>query len=99
MTEKLKRAISKIKEEKNPVPAVLWLAGLVLAAGFWGIVFPRYMFTEDCVRIYDEDGKDVTEEAGKDRNLYREIGNAEPEQIEMEISILEWMKSEKKKDK
>lgn len=88
--------IKKFKEEKNLNLAVLWFASLVLAAGFWGIAFPRYMFTEDCVRIYDEDGKDVTKEAEEDRNLYREIGSAEPEQIEVKIGILEWMKSEKK---
>ncbi len=66
-----------------------WLA-LLLAVGFWGLAFPKYMFTGDCVRIFDETDRDVTEEAAEDINLYREIGSAKPEQIEIKISVLEW---------
>ena len=66
--------------------------GLLLSLGFWGIVFPQYLLTGDCVRIVDEEGQDVTEEAEDDKNLYSEISEAGPEQIEIRISILEWAK-------
>ena len=72
--------------------AAVILGSMLLALGFWGIAFPQYLFTGDCVRILDEDGNDITEEAGKDKNLYYEISSAGPEQIEIRISILEWAK-------
>ncbi|MCI8381850.1 MAG: hypothetical protein HFI07_08670 [Lachnospiraceae bacterium] len=64
------------------------LLGVLLALAFWGIAFPQYVFTGDCVRIFDRDGKEVTEER-EDENLYREISTAKPEQIEIKISFLE----------
>ena len=63
------------------------LAGMLLALGFWGVAFPQYLFTGDCVKIYDEAGNEGMGEAG---NLYREIGTAKPGQIEVKIGILEW---------
>lgn len=68
------------------------LLGVLLALGFWGVAFPQYLFTGDCVRIFDEDGKEVTEEEREDDNLYREISTAAPEQIEVKIGLLEWAK-------
>lgn len=68
----------------------LIFGSLLLALGFWGIAFPQYLFTDDCVRIVDEDGRDVTEDEKEKKNLYYEISSAEPEQIEIKISILEW---------
>ena len=44
----------------------------------------------------DEEGQDVTEEAEEDRNLYLAIEGAEPGQIEVKISILEWQKDKAK---
>ena len=86
-----------IKEHKTNrrIPAAA-LGGLLLSLGFWGIVFPQYLFTGDCVRILDEEGQDVTEEAEEDRNLYLAIEGAEPGQIEVKISILEWQKDKAK---
>jgi len=72
--------------------AAIILGSMLLALGFWGIAFPQYLFTGDCVRILDEEKQDITEETARDKNLYYEIGNAEPEQIEVKISILEWAK-------
>ena len=66
-----------------------WCVGMLLAASFWGIAFPQYLFTGDCVRIFDENGREATGEKRADRNLYREIGTAEPEQIEIRISFLD----------
>lgn len=66
-----------------------WCVGMLLAVSFWGAAFPQYLFTGECVRIFDENGREVTGEERADRNLYREIGTAEPEQIEIRISILE----------
>lgn len=68
------------------------LLGVLLALGFWGAAFPQYLFTGDCVKIFDEDGREVTEEEREDDNLYREISTAAPEQIEVKIGILEWAK-------
>lgn len=81
-----------MKTEKPLTLAAAGLFGLILAAGFWGFAFPRYMFTHDSVRISDEKGQDVTEEAGKDKNLYVEIGSAGADQIEIKCSILDWAK-------
>lgn len=78
------------QKEKFITQAAVIFGGLLFSLGFWGIVFPKYLFTGDCVRIVDEEGQDVTEEAGDDRNLYCEISEAGPEQIEVRISILEW---------
>lgn len=78
------------QKEKFYTQAVAIFAGLLFSLGFWGIVFPKYLFTGDCVRIVDEEGRDITEETEDDYNLYREISEAEPEQIEVRISILEW---------
>lgn len=69
-----------------------WFAGILLALGFWGIAFPQYLFAGDCVKIFDIDGREVTEEERDDKNLYREISTAKPEQIEVKVSILEWAK-------
>ena len=74
------------------VQAALAAGGVVLALGFWGIAFPQYVFTGDCVKILDKEGRDITDEAMEDKNLYREISNAQPEQTEIKISVLEWAK-------
>lgn len=66
------------------------LLGVLLALGFWGVAFPQYLFTGDCVRVFDETGEEVTGEELADENLYHGIGTAKPEQIEVKISILEW---------
>lgn len=68
------------------------LLSLLLALGFWGAAFPQYLFVGDCVRVLDQDGNEVTEKEREDENLYREISEAQPEQIEIKISILEWAK-------
>lgn len=70
----------------------LWLAGMLLALGFWGIAFPQYLFNGDCVKVFCADGREAEEEEREEENLYRGIGTAEPEQIEVKISILEWAK-------
>lgn len=77
------------QKEKLFTQAMVIFGGLLFSLGFWGIVFPKYLFTGDCVRIVDEEGQDITEETGEDHNLYREISEAGPEQIEVRISILE----------
>lgn len=66
------------------------LLGVLLALGLWGIAFPQYLFTGDCVRIFDEEGNEISQQESE--NLYRDIGTAKPEQIEVKISILEWAK-------
>lgn len=91
MKEKYKIFIENIKE-RFAVRAAAVVVSTLLALGFWGIAFPQYLFTGDCVRILNEEGEDVTRETGEGKNLYCEIGNAEPEQIEIRISILEWAK-------
>lgn len=78
------------QKEKLFTKAVVIFGGLLFSLGFWGIVFPKYLFTGDCVRIVDEEGRDITGEMGDDHNLYCEISEAGPEQIEVRISILEW---------
>ncbi|MCI8736176.1 MAG: hypothetical protein HFI11_04205 [Lachnospiraceae bacterium] len=80
------------QNEKLFMQAAAVLGGLLLSLGFWGIVFPQYLFTGDCVRVVNEEGQDVTEETEDDKNLYSEISEAGPEQIEVRISILEWAK-------
>lgn len=80
------------QNEKFFTRAAVTFGGLLLSLGFWGIAFPQYLLTGDCVRIVDEQGQDVTEEAEDDKNLYCEISEAGPEQIEVRISILEWAK-------
>jgi len=88
----IKRFISLldgIKEKIDSVFTVPGLACLLLAAGFWGMAFPRYMFTGDCVRITDDEGGDITEEAEEDRNLFVEIGSAGSDQIRIKFSFLE----------
>lgn len=79
-----------IKEESILVR--LWLAGMLFALGFWGIAFPQYLFNGDCVKVFCADGREAEEEEREDENLYRGIGTAKPEQIEVKISILEWAK-------
>ncbi len=79
-----------IKIKSHLVLAIAGISGLILAAGFWGIAFPHYMFMKDSVKIFDEAGEDITEEAGKEKNLYVELGSAEPEQIKIKVGILEW---------
>lgn len=66
------------------------LLGVLFALGFWGVAFPQYLFTGDCVRVFDETGKEMTKEELADENLYRAISTAKPEQIEVKIGILEW---------
>lgn len=83
---------TKLKEELFCAWTAILVGGMLLAAGFWGIAFPQYLFTKDCVKIVDEDGADVTEQAGEEKNLYREISNAAPHQLEVRIGILEWAK-------
>lgn len=80
------------QSEKFFTQAAVMFGGLLLSLGFWGIIFPQYLLTGDCVRIVDEQGQDVIEEAEDDKNLYCEISEAGPEQIEVRISILEWAK-------
>lgn len=77
-----------IKEESMLIRASF--AGVLLALGFWGVAFPQYLFAGDCVKVFCADGRE--EEEREDKNLYREIGTAKPEQIEVKISILEWAK-------
>lgn len=79
-----------IKEESMFIRA--WLAGAALSLGFWGVAFPQYLFTGDCVKVFCADGQEAEEEEIEDKNLYREIGTAKPEQLEIKISILEWAK-------
>lgn len=64
--------------------------GMLLALGFWGVAFPQYLFTDDCVKLFRADGQEVTEEEREEENLYYRIGTAKQEQIEVKISILEW---------
>lgn len=64
--------------------------GMLLALGFWGVAFPQYLFTDDCVKLFWADGQEVTEEEREEENLYYRIGTAKQEQIEVRISILEW---------
>lgn len=64
--------------------------GMLLALGFWGVAFPQYLFTDDCVKLFWADGQEVTEEEREEENLYYRIGTAKQEQIEVKISILEW---------
>ncbi len=78
--------------ERFCLQAAAVFASALLALSFWGIAFPQYLFTGECVRVVDECGRDITEEESEDKNLYREISDAEPEQIEVRISILEWAK-------
>lgn len=68
------------------------VAGILFALGFWGVLFPQYLFTGDCVKICGGDGQEGAEEESADENLYRGIGTAKPEQIEVKIGILEWAK-------
>lgn len=68
--------------------AAIVFGSILLSFGFWGIAFPQYLFTGDCVRAVDEEGEDAAEETDGG-NLYRKIGSAEPAQIEIRISILE----------
>lgn len=68
------------------------ILGVLLALSFWGVAFPQYFFTGDCVRVFHTDGSEMTQEERADRNLYYEISTAKPEQIEVKIGILEWAK-------
>ena len=68
------------------------ILSMLMAVGFWGIAFPQYFFTGDCVRIFHENGTEMTAEEREDENLYYEISTAKPEQIEVKIGILEWAK-------
>lgn len=83
--------MEELCKDKSFRQAAAVLGVILLSFGFWGIAFPQYLFTGDCVRIMDEEEQDITDESD-DINLYREIGGAEPEQIEVRISILEWAK-------
>lgn len=82
------------KESKKGfyLQAAALLGSMLLALGFWGIAFPQYLFTEDCVKIVDEDGRDVTGEVRAKENLFCKIGSATQEQIEVRIGILDWAK-------
>mgnify|MGYP001033041738 FL=1 len=90
MLEKYKNLIEYAKEKGGFGLKTLIFGSVLLALGFWGIVFPRYLFTDDCVRIVDEEGRDVTEDESEEKNLYYEISSAEPDRLEIKISILEW---------
>ena len=83
---------TKLKEELFCAWTAILVGGMLLAAGFWGIAFPQYLFTKDCVKIVDKDGVDVTKQAREEKNLYCEISNAAPHQLEVRIGILEWAK-------
>lgn len=88
MNKKRRDFWKTIKEE---CILIRWsFVGMLLALGFWGAAFPQYLFTGDCVKIFCADGREATEEEREEQNLYREIGTAKPEQIEVKISILEW---------
>lgn len=73
-------------------PVMAYLAGALFALGFWGIVFPQYLFADDCVEAAYADGREAAFEERGDENLYRVIGTAAPEQIEIRLGILEWAK-------
>lgn len=88
MAEKWRNFCASLRGERILIAASF--AGILLAFGFWGVAFPRYLFTGDCVRINDGEGREVTDEEAEEKNLYYEIGTAKPEQIQVKISILEW---------
>lgn len=90
MKKKWQNLWGTIKEESILIRASF--AGVLLALGFWGVAFPQYVFAGDCVKVFYADGREAEEEERGDKNLYREIGTAKPEQIEVKISILEWAK-------
>lgn len=81
-----------MKKELFCARVTLLIGGMLLAAGFWGIAFPQYLFTKDCVKIVNEDEEDITGQEGEEKNLYREICNAKPHQLEVRIGIWEWAK-------
>lgn len=90
MIKKIRDIRELLEEERILVGA--WFAGMLLALGFWGIAFPQYLFTGDCVKVFCADGQEAEEEERDGENLYRGIGTAKPEQIEVKIGILEWAK-------
>ena len=90
MIKKLRDLWEKGKEESVFIKASL--AGMLLAFGFWGVAFPQYLFRGDCVKVFYADGREAEKEERTERNLYREIGTAKPEEIEVKIGILEWAK-------
>lgn len=76
--------------KQEPLLIGVSFAGMLFALGFFGVVFPQYLFTGDCVKLFHEDGREVTEEEREEENLYYGMGTAKPEQIEIKIGILEW---------
>lgn len=81
---------------------IAWGTGVMLSAGFWGIVFPQYTFTTDCVEVVEE--KDRNDVEGTERsydqdspaeNLYFDIGSADTDHIHIKCSILEWIGEKK----
>lgn len=69
-----------------------YLIEALLIAALWGVIFPKFTFTSDVVKVTNESGEDVTEEEmEKANNLYYDIGNADETQIEIKSKLLEWI--------
>lgn len=76
----------KWKEYRN------YFIGFALAAAFWGVLFPQYVFTADVITVQDEQGNDVTEQVLESgANLYYDIGNADSKQLEIKFGLWEWI--------
>lgn len=88
MAKKWKHFRDALKEKRMLIG--ISFAGMLFALGFWGAMFPQYLFAGDCVKLFREDGQEATEEEREEENLYYGIGTAKPEQIEIKIGILEW---------
>lgn len=82
---------------KNSFKLIMaWAAAMMASAGFWGIVFPQYTFTSDCVQVINEKDQNAAEDEtltgdGDEENLYVAIASADPEKVHIKCSIWEWI--------
>lgn len=59
-----------------------WGITLGVAAAFWGVLFPQYLFGTDCI---------VEEEQKEEEDFYIDLGNVSWDNIQWKCSILEWI--------
>ena len=82
---------------KNSIKLIMaWAVTMMTSAGFWGIVFPQYTFTSDCVQVINEKEQNAAEEEilltdADNENLYVAIASAESEKVHIKCSIWEWI--------
>lgn len=61
----------------------------VITVLWWGAIFPEFTMTEDTYRVVDESGDEIEVPAERADEIYRQILQADPEEIRIRSALLE----------